>query len=146
MSKGHIYKLNSDENTNRTVFWVHDQVGGCGKSVLAHHIVSHYNGALFFDFDYKNNAYIYQKEAVVVFDLPKTYIPHDFRLVEDLKNGVIISQKYEVVRKVFNPAVVIIFSNNEPNLNGLSLDRWRVLTVRQNLNEIELHQNWVGNE
>ena len=31
-----LLQIISDENTNRTVFWVHDQVGGCGKSVLAH--------------------------------------------------------------------------------------------------------------
>lgn len=92
--------------------------------------------------DYKNNAYLYDKEKVI-FDFPRLYEPHDLRLVEDLKNGMLLSQKYEPVRKVFSPPIIIIFSNQAPNLAMLSMDRWRIMSINQTEDDITIQKEWM---
>ena len=138
-----VLNIINTENTNRTVFWVEDTTGGTGKSILAAHIVSCEQGALFHDVDYKNNSYIYDYESVVVFDLPRMYVPANLSFIEDLKNGEILSTKYTPVRKRFPPPVVLIFSNHAPVLEHLSLDRWRVMRLEiGNDLEVTVKKTW----
>ena len=127
-----VIRTISEEDSDRSVFWVEDEVGGAGKSVLARYIVGCENAALFHDFDYRNNSFLYDKENVVVFDLPRSYVPSNMTFVEDLKNGHVMSMKYEPVRKIFDSPTIIIFSNNPPPLQHLSMDRWRLLGIGTN--------------
>ena len=119
----------SQEDNERAVFWIEDTVGGTGKSILAQFLVSAENGALFHDMDYRNNAFLYDKENVVIFDLPRSYVPGNLHFLEDLKNGHIMSSEYEPCRKIFDSPTVIVFSNNPPDLTHLSMDRWKLIRL-----------------
>ena len=66
-------------------------------------------GILFQDFDYKNNTYLFDCESLVLFDVPRSSQPDNLRLIENLKNGYLVSSKYEVLRKVFSSSVVVVF-------------------------------------
>ena len=90
------------------------------------------NGALFQDLDYRNYSFLYNKENVVVFDLPRSYVPSNMTFIEDLKNGHVMSMKYEPRRMIFESPTLIVFSNNPPPLQHLSMDRWRLLTLGYN--------------
>ena len=84
---------------------------------------------LFQDFDYRNNSYLYSKEKMVLFDLPRSSKPENLKFVEDLKNRYIISTKYEVRKKVFASPLVVIFSNHYPEKTLFAYDRWHVFYI-----------------
>ena len=117
------------EDSDRRVFWVYDRKGGTGKSFMCQYLLKS-GGILFPDFNYRDNCYIYNNEHLVLFDLARSSIaPVDMRLVEDLKNGYLVSTKYEVRKKIFESPTIIIFSNVLPKNDLLSTDRWYVVEI-----------------
>ena len=125
-----VIAIVNTENTNRAVFWVYDNRGGTGKSYLCQYLLKSGNGILFADFNYRENSYLYNCESIVLFDLARSSTaPTDMRFVEDLKNGYLVSTKFEVKKKIFVSPLVIIFSNELPRQEIPSKDRWKVLEV-----------------
>ena len=127
---GHMPEV---KGNNRCVIWVADVIGGAGESMMCQWLLEGKEfgkGILFQDFDYKNNTYLFDCESLVLSDVPRSSQPDNLRLIEDLKNGYLISSKYEVRRKVFPSPVVVVFSNSFPDKMSLSLDRWKVLEIR----------------
>ena len=118
------------EGDERAVLWVVDFDGGKGKSKLSQYLAEKKRAAIFHDLNYVHNSFIYAKEKYVIFDLPRGYDCKEMRLIEDLKNGIVNVQKYESKRVIFDPPVVIVFSNSLPNLALLSIDRWHVYTLQ----------------
>ena len=98
------------EGDQRAVLWIVDFAGGKGKSKLCQYLAEK-KAAIFHNLNYIQNSFIYRKEKYVIFDLPRGYDCKDMRLVEDLKNGIINVQKYESKRLIFDPPVIVIFSN-----------------------------------
>lgn len=88
-------------------------------------------GIIFTNFSHRDNSYLYDGEEIVIFDIPRDTPLEDCSLqfIEDLKNGYVISQKYETRKKVFAVPITIIFSNSFPVKGKLSLDRWRVFNL-----------------
>ena len=118
------------EGDERAVLWVVDFDGGKGKSKLSQYLAEKKRAAILHDLNYVHNSFIYAKEKYVIFDLPRGYDCKEMRLIEDLKNGIVNVQKYESKRVIFDPPVVIVFSNSLPNLALLSIDRWHVYTLQ----------------
>ena len=53
-----------------------------------------------------------------------------YRILEDIKDGVITSSKYDNdIIKVNTPNIVIVFSNVRPNKEKLSKDRWMIIDI-----------------
>ena len=131
------------QTSDRKVLWIVDIAGGAGKSVLCHWLMTFSKGfgssILFQDFDYRNNSYLYAKEKLVLFDLPRSSKPDNLKFIEDLKNGYIISTKYEVRKKVFPSPVVIVFSNSYPDKTLLSIDRWHVFNISRGVGNDDDH-------
>lgn len=76
---------------------------------------------------YHDIAYLYAYEKIVVFDYARDQQERfPYKLLEDFKNGHILSTKYEPERKLFPPAKVIVFTNFAPLLDKLSHDRWDI--------------------
>ena len=136
-------ELEAVRDSNRKVIWIADIAGGAGKSVLCQWLMSYSQGygstILFQDFDYRNNSFLYSKEKMVLFDLPRTSKPDNLKFIEDLKNGYIISTKYEVRKKVFESPVVIVFANSYPEKTLLSIDRWHVFHISRGVGDDDDH-------
>lgn len=115
----------------RVVYWVVDVVGHWGKSFISQYLVRNGKGIIFNTFNHRDNAYLYEGEAVVVFDIPRDTPLEEvsLQIVEEMKNGYCVSQKYETRRKVFPVPTVFGFSNSYPVKEKLSLDRWRVYNL-----------------
>lgn len=108
-----ILELVSQAADDRKIVWVKDTVGNNGKSRLAVHLQRNYNAVQLYG-RIQDMAYMYNKEPIVVIDVPRTQaenMDHLYAFAESLKNGVIISTKYESRRKVFKPPHVIFFTN-----------------------------------
>ena len=133
------------EDNDRRVFWVYDHKGGTGKSYMCQYLLKS-GGILFPDFNYRDNCYLYNSEPIVMFDLARSSVsPMDMRLVEDLKNGYVISTKYEVRRKIFASPTIIIFSNSLPKSELLSNDRWYVVEIME-CGDLYRHEHYSQEE
>lgn len=110
---------------DRTIIWVKDTLGNQGKSRLALYLQRE-RGAVQLKGRVADMAYMYNKERIVVIDVPRTYadnMDHLYAFAEELKNGVVISTKYESCRKMFDPPHVLFFANFCPASDKWSSDR-----------------------
>lgn len=73
------------------------------------------------------------KGKMYVFDMPKSMkqdkLSGFYAGVETLKDGYSYDDRHKFHETVFNPPVIWIFSNTEPNLNALSRDRWNFYNI-----------------
>lgn len=122
---------------DRRVFVVVDQLGNSGKSFMTRWWLS--------DIDIKSQVLMVGKRddlacaidpqnELFVFDIPRGELQYfQWSIVEQLKNGVVFSPKYQSGTKFLRngPATVVVFTNEEPDRTKLSTDRWCVTHVRQ---------------
>lgn len=111
----------------RAIYWVHDPVGNHGKTHLAKFFVDacgayYTNGGKAVDL-----AFAYSGQPIVVFDYvrdAKDYV--GYGIIEQLKNGILMSTKYESTMKRFKAPHVFVFANFAPDATKFSQDRLRV--------------------
>lgn len=115
-----------ENQNNRRILWVCDEKGGKGKTYLSRFLVS--SGA-FRCSGGKNNdiAYAYKGEHTFIMDLSRSMEEHtNYDIIEQIKNGMIFSGKYESRNKIFKVPKVLILANFMPDLSKLSEDRWDI--------------------
>ncbi len=54
----------------------------------------------------------------------------NYKALEQAKDGVFCSTKYEGQEKNIGPTRMVVFTNNPLNWNALSKDRWQILTIQ----------------
>lgn len=122
--------LGSNPGHSRWIFWIYDEVGGCGKSTFVRsYIQDATKDAVALEGKIADMAYTYQSEKVVFFDVSRVqgeHMDHLYGFAEKLKNGYIHSTKYTPVKKYFAPPHVIFFSNAPPAEKKWSVDRMKV--------------------
>lgn len=118
-----------EAQNDREVLWVTDQEGGKGKSFLTKYLNLKKDAFVVTGGNSNDIAYEYNFQKMVVFDLAREteYMP--YQLIENFKNGLIFSPKYESRMKYSKNVKVVIFSNFPPNLNKLSADRWVIKNI-----------------
>lgn len=110
---------------DRTIFWVTDKEGGRGKSRLARHLIAEH-GAAQLGGRIADMAYAYNYERIVIFDITRAAADHSdhlYSFAESLKNGIIVSPKYEATTKVCKAPHVVFFSNAPPDTSKWTRDR-----------------------
>jgi len=111
----------------RKIIWYIDTEGGKGKSTFARYLQTHMGALKLGNGKSKDLAFIYNNEAIVIFDLARTQIEMiNYAAIEDLKNGCIQSPKYTSTVKIFPKPHIVVFSNFEPNRMAWSQDRWDI--------------------
>lgn len=123
----------------RKIYYFWEAHGNIGKSYLTKWIRCRYEGVIVAEGKYTDVA----QQAMLLLDnkqLPKICIldlPRSFNTdfmswttIEKLKNGSIVSGKYEGGVLDFPKPHVIIFANEPPNIEMLSLDRWVIKNIR----------------
>jgi len=109
---------------DRHILWIHDPEGGIGKTRLARWLVDHKNAF------YTNGGrsiditYSYNHQPIVIFDYVRE--SQDFvsySTIEQLKNGILSSNKYNSCLKRFKSPHVVIFANFKPPEGKFSADR-----------------------
>ncbi|ALK03648.1 replication initiator protein [Whitefly associated Guatemala alphasatellite 1] len=125
-----IERVISRPASTRDIIWVYGSTGGEGKSTYARELLRRgwfYTRGGSVD----NVAYQYldNVDRDVVFDIPrdkKDYL--QYSLIEMIKDGVIISNKYEPVTAVCSrPRHVVVMSNFLPDFSKISVDRVSVI-------------------
>lgn len=118
------------EQTDRQILWVYDPIGNQGKSFLSNYL--HITKDAFIGTIEKKSdiAYRYNSESLVCIDIPREqddYLSYNF--IEQIKNGIVISTKYQCSTKYVSNAKVIIFSNALPDATKWTSDRYQIYTI-----------------
>ena len=116
---------------DRTIVWVYDAQGGAGKSKLARYLLCE-KGAVILGGRVIDQSFMYDRQKIVIYDLTRTQteqMDHIYSQAENLKNGVVVSTKYESCNKLFKPPHVIIFSNSMPDETKWSADRLKLINL-----------------
>lgn len=115
----------------RKIMWVWSEQGGVGKSTFARYLVKYYAATLLNNAKSQDIAYSLPRDPkVVIFDLSRSMEGHiNYDIIEQIKNGVVFSAKYESRTKYFKSPHVIIFANYEPNKAAWSQDRYFIIKL-----------------
>jgi len=119
----------------RTIHWFWEPDGNVGKTTLREYLVVKMNALMLTgksaDMFHMLAKYPAKRKLIVV-DCPRStqdYI--NYGAIEQIKNGLIFSGKYEGAQLVFNCPHVICFSNVEPDYTAMSADRWNVIRIER---------------
>lgn len=115
----------------RKIYWYWEANGNVGKSALCKYLVFHHKARLIggksADALFAAVEGYKVEKPVYVIDLPrgnKNKVPYE--AIEQLKNGLGFSSKYEAKGFIAPPAHIVIFANFPPDRTKLSEDRWEV--------------------
>ncbi len=128
----------SDRN-DRVINWYYEEEGNVGKSFLAKYLVMKYQ-AIIAD-GKKDNIFNQIKlwidnhkddedPKVIILDIPRhsrDYV--NYGVIEQIKNGMIYSGKYEGGVCLFESPHIIVFSNSMPLESKFSVDRWNIVNI-----------------
>ncbi|QKI28968.1 Rep [Pittosporum tobira CRESS virus] len=130
----------------RKIRWYVDHQGGTGKSSFAKHMARH--GAFytrggktadvaFAFFEHLNNN---PATNICIFDFTrsgKDFVNYD--VLEQVKDGLIVSPKYESRTIVCPVQHCIVFANWAPDEEKLSADRWDIIRIYHNQNYVNMN-------
>lgn len=124
------------EADDRTILWYTDIKGGQGKSTfITQWLLRNSPGGtaqgIMLEGRVADMAYAFQVEhRVVFFDVTRTQaenMDHLYSFAEKLKNGMLMSTKYQSEMKVFDPPHVVFFANMPPPAPGTKWSSDRVI-------------------
>lgn len=118
----------------RRIMWYWEPTGNVGKSTLCKWLVVKKNAIIVSgkSADIAHSLSKQERRAIriVIIDCPR--VAHDFinyAIIEQVKNGLLFSGKYDSQQVVFNTPHVIVFANQEPDYHKMSADRWDVRQI-----------------
>lgn len=123
---------------SRTFNWFYESEGNVGKSFLCKYLYLKYN-AIIADgkkdnvFNQVNNwmqENTDESPKLIVLDIPRYNLDFvNYGMLEQLKNGLIYSGKYEGGCLAFEYPHIIIFANEYPHTHKISEDRWNIVEI-----------------
>lgn len=124
---------------DRHVHWFWEAEGGVGKTTLVRYLVKHHDALVACgkagDMKYSIVQY-HENHArwpdLLVFDIPRSSLNYvSYAGIEEIKNGVFMSSKYESRTVLMDFPHIICFANEEPQREKMSLDRWKIHHIGQ---------------
>lgn len=117
-----------DQQNNREILFVVDPRGGVGKTFLGKYLTLIHGAARFDNGKSADIKYLYKGEKIVIFDLCKPQSDHiNYEVIEQIKNGILCSYKYQSERKEYKIPKIVVFMNEWPDENKLMGDRYTFL-------------------
>jgi hypothetical protein len=133
-----VVDLIKTEPDNRSIHWYWEETGGFGKSSLVRYLCIRH-GALLLSgkaADMKYGIVAYKEKqgtypTLIVVDMPRVMQDYiSYAGIEEVKNGVFFSTKYESGMAMMNHPHILCFANFEPDYSKMSEDRWKVVYLR----------------
>jgi len=120
----------------RQINWIWEEKGCTGKTTLCKHLcikqkALYVNGK---SADIKCAVATMLEQGneprIVLWDIPRTQKDYlSYSAIEEIKNGLCFSGKYESKQLIFNIPHIYIFANFAPDQHALSSDRWRLIPL-----------------
>lgn len=117
---------------DRKINWVYDEKGGKGKTQFCKYMAAKHS-AIILNNGRKNDIVYAMGDCpkIVMFNLSRSNEEHfNYDALEAIKDGLIMSSKYESKMLIFNSPHVYVFANFMPNLEAMSSDRWNIITLK----------------
>lgn len=140
-----LFKEFEEETDDRTINWIWDPMGHCGKTTFARHMFMYRSGYLttvttLRDVSTALQAAFKQKSSYLAIMLNitksdseskdgKKAIKDIYNTLECIKDRVMSSGKYVGKTTVHDPVHVVVFANGPPDIYKMVLDRWRIRTI-----------------
>jgi len=136
-----VWQILSGVPDPRKIHWRWDPDGNMGKSWMATYVSVLRNGLILEPGKKTDLAYIFSKKTtgIVIFDLNRTTAPDPeskhspmdvvYSLMESLKNGYLVSTKYDSSTIHFPCPHIVVFANWEPDTSKMSQDRWDIKQI-----------------
>ncbi len=126
-----IWDIMNGPADDRTIYWIWEDMGNTGKTSLTKKTVVELDRVLLARSGASDTASRIIKgimpPKVVIFDFARTQESYvGYTTVEEVKNGMAVSNKYEGGQVAFNNPHVVCFANFPPDMSKLSADRWDV--------------------
>ncbi len=129
-----IVALVQDEPNDRHIHWYWETVGNVGKSAMVRYLCIKHDAIIVSgksaDIKYQIKMYVDKHNTgpdIIIYDIPRTaenYV--NYGALEEVKNGLFASNKYESSMIIINPPHFLCFANFEPMYNCVSLNRWKI--------------------
>lgn len=121
---------------NRKILWLWEPTGNAGKTAMAKWICKHFE-AIYLNGKGTDAKYAVQQVIskgkpldVVVFGYPRSSAEYvNYGCIEEIKDGIFFSGKYEAGMVMYNSPHVVVFSNEQPDLSKMSADRWDIRCI-----------------
>lgn len=138
----------------RKIHWFWDTNGNVGKSFLVKFIALTYTSVIISagkasDVYHQVATMMNPKKGrgrnptIILMDVPRQSLKYvNYAMIENLKNGLIASGKYESSQYIFPIPHVYVFANTKPELEMMSADRWAVQEISEAVPEDDL---WAEN-
>lgn len=124
----------------RTITWIYEKEGNAGKTFVAKFLALRAGtiicqGKAADVFNAVNVAIDKgTMPQLVLVDVPRVTIDYvSYNALECLKNGLLYSGKYEGGTCIFPSPHVICFANEMPALAKMSLDRWKIYEIKEDM-------------
>lgn len=137
----------SVEPDNRTINWIWSEEGGVGKTSTVAWMEHNFNGVCVANgkgTDIKNSIIAHLEHSpleILVINVPRTNEAHvSYAAIEEIKDGLIYSGKYEGGFANIEHPHVIVISNFYPEKWRLSEDRWNIINLdKKSKEELRAH-------
>jgi len=143
-----INLVSKPPTSDRHIYWFYDRKGNVGKTYICKYLVSLYSANYCTNGSSKDIAYALQNDPkIVLFDFSRSIEGRlNYSILEQVKNGLVFSGKYESLTKVFDSPHVICMANFPPDLTQLSVDRWVLinLTDEEDIHSLDYGINYVN--
>ena len=123
----------------RSIFWIMGTKGNEGKSFIQKYICQQYGMRRAIkseintrkeDIAYTLTEHMLTCKDIFLFNLLRSYSCVAYGLLENLKDGYLMSSKYRSKSlKIKTPKTVMVFSNSLPFMSQLSKDRWKIFEI-----------------
>lgn len=130
-----IIDICKSEPDDRTIYWFWETKGAVGKTTLAKYIVKNFNALVVSGkaSDMKCAIARQVEETGTAYDVVILNVPRSIERkfisytgLEEIKDGLFFSGKYESGMVVTDNPHVIVFANEPPETDKMSADRWHV--------------------
>lgn len=136
-----LLEIISAEPDPRKIYWWWEPTGAVGKTTLAKHICLNDDSAIYVSgkaADIKCAVAGRVEEGLdtrtIIFDLARSQEGFvSYQAIEEVKNGIFFSGKYESKMVMFEIPHVIVFANFGPEEYKLSVDRWELRVLNSPL-------------
>lgn len=130
-----LFDLCSNEPDDRRIIFVVDERGNSGKSWMTRYLLSKYPDITQMLSVGKRDDLAHAidpRKKLFLFDVPRGGMQYfQYGILEQLKNRLVFSPKYESTTKVLRDVPhVVVFCNERPDVEKMSADRPKILNLR----------------
>lgn len=116
---------------DRVIYWIWDKHGNIGKTAFSKYMGVMHGAIVLNNGKTADIAYCLPNDPkIIIFNLPRAVEDRfNYTVLENVKDGLIFSGKYESRTKIFNSPHVVIFANWFPDVEEMSKDRWCIIEL-----------------